>query len=46
MAEHRGRSKRSQAPARGSPTVEFPLPGLGVLVDVRETFHELCIQTG
>ena len=46
MAKHRSRSKRSQAPGEKLPTVPLPIPVPGVLIDTREAFHELCIQTG
>lgn len=46
MAKHRSRSKQSQAPGCGALTIQLPVPVLGVLVDTREAFHELCIHTG
>ena len=46
MAKHRSRSKGNQAQSEKSLTIQVPLPVLGVLTDPRETFHELCIETG
>lgn len=46
MSKHRSRCRESQAPDQGSLSIQIPLPVLGVLVDTREAFHELCIETG
>ena len=46
MAKHRSGSKQSQALSQKSLTVELPVPVLGVVLDAREAFHELCIRTG
>lgn len=46
MAKHRSRSTQSQAPGRESLVVELPMPVLGAVLDAREAFHELCIETG
>ncbi len=46
MSKHRSRSSRSQAPAGGSLTIQLPMPVIGVMLDAREAFHELCIETG
>ena len=46
MSKHRSRSNQSQPPSGESITVQFPMPVLGVLIDTREAFHELCIHTG
>ena len=36
----------NQAGSAKSITVDVPLPLLGVVLDTREAFHELCIRTG
>ena len=46
MAKHRSRSNRSQPRSQKSLTIQLPLPLLGVLLDTREAFQELCIRTG
>ena len=46
MAKHRSRGRGIQAGNGKSVTVDVPLPLLGVVLDTREAFHELCIRTG
>ena len=46
MSKHRSRSKQSQAPVEDLLTIQLPMPVVGVVLDTREGFHELCIQTG
>ncbi len=46
MSKHRSRSKQSQAPVEDLLTIQLPMPVVGVVLDTREAFHELCIQTG
>ena len=46
MAKHRSGSKQSQPLSEKSLTVELPVPVLGVVLEAREAFHELCIRTG
>jgi len=46
MTKHRSRSTQCQAPRRETLTLELPMPVLGAVLDAREAFHELCIETG
>jgi len=46
MGKHRNRLSQSQAPNGGSLSIQLPLPVLGLFIDTREAFHELCIKTG
>lgn len=46
MSKHRSSTKRNQPTSEKSLAVQVPLPLLGVLMDTREAFHELCIATG
>lgn len=46
MSKHRSSSKRNQPTSEKSRVVQIPLPVLGVLMETREAFHELCIGTG
>ena len=46
MAKHRTLKDDRQAQGREAVTVQLPLPVLGVYLDARGAFHELCIETG
>ena len=46
MAKHDRRRTRRQPPTSRSVSIQVPLPVLGVLRDVRQAFHGLCISTG
>ncbi|MFQ5974630.1 MAG: IS256 family transposase [Alphaproteobacteria bacterium] len=46
MAKHRIIKDDRQAQQRGVVTVQLPLPVVGVYLDARSAFHELCIETG
>ena len=46
MAKHRRGGRAIQGGNGKSITVDGPLPLLGVVLDTREAFHELCIRTG
>ena len=46
MAKHRRGGRGIQGGNGKSVTVDVPLPLLGVVLDTREVFHELCIRTG
>ena len=46
MAKHDRRRTLRQPPSSRSVAVQVPLPVLGVLRDVRQAFHGLCISTG
>jgi transposase-like protein len=46
MSKHRTCSKQIKVAARAALKIELPMPVLGVLVDSRQAFHELCVETG
>jgi putative transposase len=46
MIKHRTLKDDRQAPGREAITVQLPLPVLGVYLDARAAFHELCVETG
>lgn len=45
MAQHRSSRQKNQA-RESQRTIQLPIPTLGVLLDARTAFHELCIETG
>jgi len=45
MAQHRSSRRKNQAP-ESQRTIQLPIPTLGVLLNARTAFHELCIETG
>ena len=46
MAKHDRRKTSGQPPSSQPVTIQVPLPVLGVINGVRESFHGLCIATG
>jgi transposase-like protein len=46
MKQDRKRSSKRKVQAVAARTVQLPLPVLGVLLDARSAFFELCIETG
>ena len=46
MAKHDRRKTSGQPPSSRPVTIQVPLPVLGVINGVRESFHGLCIATG
>ena len=46
MAKHLISKDSRQAQGREAITVQLPLPVLGVYLDARYAFHELCVETG
>ena len=46
MIKHRTQKDDRQAPEQEAITVQLPLPVLGVYLDARHAFHELCVETG
>ena len=46
MKQDRKRSSKRKVRLLESKTVQLPLPVLGVLLDAKSAFFELCIETG
>ncbi len=46
MKQDRKRSSKRKVQAVAARTVQLPLPVLGVLLDAKSAFFELCIETG
>lgn len=46
MFKHRTCSKQSKIAVHEALKIELPMPVLGVLLDGRQAFHELCVETG
>jgi transposase-like protein len=46
MSKHRICSKQIKVAVREALKIELPMPVLGILVDSRQAFHELCVETG
>ena len=46
MAKHRNRSSKSQVQVADAIHVQLPLPVLGILLDARSAFFDLCATKG